>query len=213
MKRLVVSFVALITLIVVVVWSTQNLRLPPLIHTLQPQPTAAPTAVPVQTIINQIRAEAELTTVVYEAVSVVHVEQENDALFSLIPVPPTELTYQAQGEIRAGINLHQITEQDIEVSGDVITVLLPPAQIFNVSLTQNAGGTLDLDKPWLFGELKPGAIEQAQSRAATEMLAQACERGILAEANSNAVQELGRFLSTIAVREIVIVTQPGQGCE
>lgn len=169
-----------------------------------------PKITPLQ-VMAQIRSASELTTAVVETEVVTKVDQENDPILFIIPNKPTELIYKGHGEVRAGFNLMQITEDNIQIRGRKIILTLPPPQILSKGLDAEKSGIYNLNTPW-FGELHADTVNTAQQNAMTLIMEQACAQDILGKANQNAEVEFARLLSTLAFDEVEILTQSSPTC-
>jgi hypothetical protein len=169
-----------------------------------------PKITPLQVMV-QVRSASELTTAIIETEVVTKVEQENDPILLIIPNPPTELIYKGHGEVRAGFDLMQITEDNIAIQGDKVILTLPPPQILSAGLDAHQSGIYDVDEPWL-GDLHADTVNTAQQEAMAQIMEQACAHDILGKANLNAEVEFARLLSTLAFEEVEVITQAGTGC-
>jgi hypothetical protein len=203
----------LLTIVVMTIWVASNVRIDrAMLARLLARPVAPATTLPVHAIVEHVHAAGELTTVIYATQAVVHVEQSNAPILDLIPIRPTEMIYGIKGDVRAGIDLRQVSTGDIRVNGGTVEIVLPPPQIFSVSIQPAESNVMHLDQPWWGGALNPAAIDQAQQQGIAQMRLQACEERILDRANTNAIEVLAEFLNTIQVDEIILVTQTGIGC-
>lgn len=169
-----------------------------------------PKITPLQ-VASHLHSTSELATAIVEAEAVVGVEQENDPILFIIPNSPTRLIYKAHGEVRAGFDLTQITEKNVEIVGQRVVLNLPPPQILNAGLDSQQSGIYDVDRPW-FGELHPDTVNQAQQDAMIQITEQACAEGILDRANQNAEIEFARLLSALEFKEIEILSQSSSSC-
>jgi hypothetical protein len=169
-----------------------------------------PKITPLQVMV-QIRSASELTTSIVETEVVTKVDQENDPILFIIPNKPTELIYKGHGEVRAGFDLTQITEDSITIQGQKVILTLPPPQILSKGLDADQSGIYDLDTPW-FGELDANTVNTAQQEAMKLIMEQACAQDILGKANQNAEVEFTRLLSTLAFDEVEILTQASSTC-
>ncbi len=170
-----------------------------------------PKITPLQVMV-QVRSASELTTAIVETEVVTKVDQENDPILFIIPNKPTQLIYKGHGEVRAGFNLMQISEDSITIQGQKVILTLPPPQILSKGLDADKSGIYDLDTPWL-GELDADTVNLAQQNAMVLIMEQACAQDILGKANQNAEVEFARLLSTLAFEEVEVITQPGMGCQ
>lgn len=169
-----------------------------------------PKITPLQVMV-QVRSASELTTAIVETEVVTKVDQENDPILFIIPNKPTELIYKGHGEVRAGFDLTQITEDSVTIQGQKVTLTLPPPQILSKGLDADKSGIYDVNEPW-FGELDVDTVNTAQQEAMKLIIEQACAQDILGKANQNAEVEFARLLSTLAFDEVEILTQSSPTC-
>jgi len=169
-----------------------------------------PKITPLQ-VLTQVRSASELTTAIVVAEVVTRVEQENDPILFIIPNPPTRLIYVGYGEVRAGFDLTQITEDNISIQGGQVILTLPPPQILSAGLNADRSGIYDVDEPWL-GELHADTVNTAQQDAMALIMEQACAQDIFGQANQNAEVEFVRLLGVLAFDEVIVITQPGTDC-
>jgi Protein of unknown function (DUF4230) len=164
-------------------------------------------------IVNQIREASELTTTVFVTQAVVPTSAERK--LGEIVVATTKLLYIAQGEVRAGIDLGQITEQNIKVHDHHIEVKLPPAKILDRHIDVNQSQVYDYNRGFL--GLGPDVAPQLQTAAQRETLAKivetACSKRILEEANEKAVFTVTKLLNTTGIKEVKVTTAPVDKCQ
>ena len=98
----------------------------------------------------------------------------------------------------AGIDLSQITEKDLQVSGQEVTVHLPPAQIFNMDSAINNAKTYVYQRDGLPFLVDKDLETKARARASNELIRAACEAGVLKSATENATMAVGRLLTPLA---------------
>lgn len=168
---------------------------------LHPTPTILPDPV---TIINQIRPLARLETIQYTVEKVITAEVGQD---SLAPLFGDRLLFVGHGYVTAGIDLQNITSQDLVIETGMIKVRLPKAEIFDA--------TLDNDKSYVYdretGMLTHGDInlETTARQAAEDQIRQAAiEDGILAQAQTNAETFMESLLNKLGYPQVIFI-QPG----
>lgn len=109
----------------------------------------------------------------------------------------------AHGQVIAGFDLSQISEKDIEVNGDTLSITLPPPQILVTTLDNTKTRVYDRQK----GILSPGNSNlESDARLAAEksIIKAACEGGILKQASDNARKQLSAFFSILGFKTISI---------
>jgi len=159
-------------------------------------------------VLEQIRGASELTTAVYTMQTVVPTRR--DRLVAGYTVGSTTLLYIAHGEVRAGIDLSQLTPEAIEVADTgALTVQLPPPQVLDSKIDVNRSQVYDYDRGfWGLGpDVAPELQAEAQRQTLQEIVTAACSQGILQEANTHAEVALQQLLSTAGQGNVVVVTQ------
>lgn len=98
----------------------------------------------------------------------------------------------AHGNVTAGVNLYQITQDQVLVDGETLTINLPPPQILSSSLDNSKTRVYDRTKGYLTTGDKD--LESDARLAAEQSILQgACEAGILVEARENAVEQISQL--------------------
>jgi hypothetical protein len=176
-------------------------------------PTPTPTIDVRNVVVRQIRDASELTTTLFAMETVVEASATNEiAGFNL---GTTRLLLIAYGEVRAGMNLSQITEEDITVLTDTIQIRIPAPQIIDSKIDVNDTRIYDYDQGFLnLGpNIGPQLADMAQEEALLKVTTAACENGILEEANSRAAIVLeGLFMGIADGRRVEIITQAPRSC-
>lgn len=160
-------------------------------------------------VVTQLRGASELTTAIFAMEAVV--PTKSDRTLAGYVIGSTNLLYIAYGEVRAGVDLSQISATDIQVTGEsAIQVTLPPAQILDSKLDLTKSNVYDYSRGFL--GLGPDAAPELQERAQQEALAKieeaACSEGLLAEANRRAELTVGQLLATAGFATVTVTTQP-----
>lgn len=171
----------------------------------QPEPQIDPRTL----ILQKIRGASELTTAVLAMESVV--PTRSDRTLGTYVIGTTRLLYIAHGEVRAGIDLSQITADAITLQDDVLYIQLPPPMILDRKLDVERSQIYDYDRGFL--GLGPDAAAELQTLAQRETLDDlveaACEHQLLHQANERAVSVLTQLLETTSsYSSVVIKPQP-----
>jgi hypothetical protein len=163
---------------------------------LNPTPTVIPDPV---TIIREVQSLARLETIQYTVEKVITAEV-NQGVFA--PFVGDKLLLVAHGYVIAGIDLSELSEEDLRMKNEVLYVDLPEAEIF-VS-------TLDNDKSYVYdretGLLTKGDVNlETEARQAAEQAIReaAVEDGILVYAEQNAETYVERLLNTLGYLQVV----------
>lgn len=183
------------------------------IDTMLNAPTPTPTINIQNVVVRQIRDASELTTTLFAMETVVEASATNE--IAGFPVGTTRLLLIAYGEVRAGINLSQMTEQDVTVLSDTIQIRIPPPRIIDSKIDVNQTRVYDYNQGFLnLGpDVGPQLADMAQEEALVKVTNAACENGILVEANDRAAVVLqGLFTGLADGRRVEIITQEVADC-
>ncbi len=156
------------------------------------------------TVVESIQELAELTSIEY--VEYTTIEKGKDR--GLLNWAKGDRIYMfAVARIGAGVDLDDLTEDDIEVDGDRIRITLPPAEVLYTELDQEATQVYERDTGILTSGDKD--LETEARRAAAVMLtAKALEAGILEDATASAVDTLTTFLTGLGFEDVVVSPAP-----
>ncbi len=168
---------------------------------LHPTPTVIPDPI---TYINQIQALARLETIQYSVEQVVTV-QENQGTFGFLFLKT--LIVQVHGTVIAGIDMSKVQPSDLQLQSGVLTVKLPPAEIFVTSLDEDKSKIFNGDTG-LFAQPDPGMVLPALTGAKDKIQQAAIDDGILEIAQQNAVSYLTRFFAALGYPNTVFVNPP-----
>lgn len=112
----------------------------------------------------------------------------------------------AQGTVIAGLDLSELSSDDVTVAPDgrTITLRLPPAEIFSIMLDNEATRVYSRDRGW-FAPENNDLETQARQQAEQQILQAACEDGVMSKANVQAEQAMRQFLGLIDGVEVKII--------
>ncbi len=176
-------------------------------------PTPTPTIDIGNIVVRQIRDVSELTTTLFAMETVVEAAATNE--IAGFPIGTTRLLLIAYGEVRAGIDLSQISEEDVIVLTDTIQIRIPPPRIIDAKIDVDRTRVYDYDQGFLSlgPDVGPQLADMAQEEALMKVSVSACENGILEEANARAAIVLQGLFGGVADGRIVeIVTQAPTAC-
>jgi hypothetical protein len=163
-------------------------------------------------IVERIRGVSELTTAVFVMEAIVPTSQANK--IGGFVIGETKLLYIAHGEVKAGINLEKLTDQAIKVNGDSLQINLPSPEILDSKIDVNKSRVYDYDRGFL--GLGPDVAPQLQTLAQKEtlekILATACQKGILQEANQKAALALTQLLLNSGYKKVEVITSKPENC-
>ena len=157
-------------------------------------------------IVERIRNIQELSTTVQTMETIVPTSASRK--LGDLPLGTTKLLYIARGEIKAGVDLSELTSSDIKVTANSIEVNLPAAKILDSKIDVNHSRVYDYDRGFL--NLGPDVAPQLQTLAQRKTLAQmvdtACNEDILRQANIKAKEAIVQLLSTNRTQQVNVKT-------
>jgi hypothetical protein len=158
-------------------------------------------------IVQQVRGASELTTAIFAMEAVV--PTRSDRTLAGYVVGSTNLLYIAYGEVRAGVDLADITATDIHIQDNAIHITLPPPRLLDSKLDLSRSRVYDYDRGFLgLGpDNAPTLQERAQQEALRSIKAAACAEGLLEEANQRAELTVSQLLATAGFDPVTVTTQ------
>ncbi|MBD2114042.1 MULTISPECIES: DUF4230 domain-containing protein [Cyanophyceae] len=160
-------------------------------------------------VVQQLRGASELTTAIFAMEAVV--PTKSDRTLAGYVIGSTNLLYIAYGEVRAGVDLAELTAANVQVSGDnSIQITLPPPKILDSKIDLSKSNVFDYSRGFLgLGpDTAPELQEKAQQEALVKIEEAACSEGLLAEANRRAEVTVGQLLATAGFETVTVTTQP-----
>lgn len=199
------SISIIILLFFVGIWQTSDRLLNIVENFFHPQPVKPQVDIPTL-VVQQIQEVEELTTTVYTMEATVPTSAERK--LGDFVLGTTTLLYVGYGEVRAGIDLNQITTEDIKVSDNKIVINLPPPQILDSKIDVNHSYVYDYDRGFLnLGpDVAPHLQTLAQQKTLEKVVNTACSEGILDTANEKAEDAIAQLLTTTGSRKVEIKT-------
>lgn len=201
-----VGSISLICLLIIYnVWRTGDRLFDTVTGLLKLEAVFAPIETPTS-IVHKIQGVQELTTTIYRMETIVPTAA--DRRWGDLAIGTTKLLYVGHGEVRAGIDLSQLTAADIQVKSDRIQIDLPPAQILDSKVDVNRSRVYDYDRGFL--NLGPDVAPQlqtlAQRKTLTEIVNNACDADILNTANHKATETITQLIATSEAKPLTINT-------
>ena len=109
------------------------------------------------------------------------------------------IVFIVKARVRAGFDLSKVTEEDVSVSGDTLSVRIPEAEVFDIIANPSDWEVFYSDGNWEDGEIR--AIQTASK----ETLRQgALDSGLLERAERNGKESLVSLLRTFGFAEVVL---------
>jgi hypothetical protein len=149
----------------------------------------------IESLVTQIRELSRLETASMRVMHVSTIEQS----YGVVPdkLGGDALTFMSIGDVIAGIDLSQVTREDVTISPDgVITLELPPPMILVTRLDNAQSRVLNRDTGWL-RRADPGLESRARLAGEIAIRREAMNKGILTLASNNAQSKLAAFLNAL----------------
>jgi len=169
---------------------------------LNPTPTIIPDPI---TYINEIRALARLETIQYSVEKVITGEMGGGTFDSFFG---DKILFVGHGTVIAGIDMEKLQPEHMRFENGVLTVTLPPAEVFIA--------TLDNDKSYVYDRQTgiltkpdPNLETLVRQKAEEEILRAALEDGILEQAQTNAEAYLFKFFAALGFPNTIFVHDQG----
>ena len=151
-------------------------------------------------VIKEIQGIQELATAEYNMETVVEVEVDH-------LVGDSHLLYIASGKVKAGINLEEISNNNIQINneGKKIIVKLPPSKIIDKKINVDISKVYQYEGGWLSNKnTSYQLLTKAQQTAESKIITGACQSKILETANQKAELAVDRLL-TISGYDVEVI--------
>ncbi len=153
------------------------------------------------TVVRQIRGLERLETVSYTMDKIVSGERENPILPQFLA--GDRLLLVVHGEAIAGVDLSKVQPGDVSVHGNGVSVHLPAAEIFTISL-DNAKTKVYSRDTGLFSSPDPNLEGEVREEAERQLRTAALDDGILKTADTNARQTITNILKSLGFANVEI---------
>ena len=169
---------------------------------LNPTPTIIPDPV---TYINEVRALARLETIQYSIEKVITGETGGGTFQALFG---DKILFVGHGTVIAGIDMEKLQPEHMRYENGVLTVRLPPAEIFIATLDNEKSYVYDRETGIL---AKPDVNLETlvRQRAEEEIRGAAIEDGILEQAQLNAEAYLFKFFAALGYPNTIFIDDQG----
>jgi hypothetical protein len=165
---------------------------------LNPTPTIIPDPV---TYINEVRALARLETIQYSVEKVITGEMGGGTFEALFG---DRILFVGHGTVIAGIDMEKFRPDDMRYQNGVLTVRLPPAEIFIATLNNEKSYVYDR-QTGILTRPDQNLETLVRQRAEQEILKAALEDGILNLAITNAQAYLLKFFAALGFPNTIFV--------
>lgn len=175
--------------------------------------TPTPVIISGDAVVQRIRGLSRLETAEYTIERVIDVSQGSN-----IPVigdflAGDEILLIAHGTVVAGVDLGALSPGAVTVSQDgrTVTVRLPPAELFRASLDSQKTRVYSRARG-IFAPDNKDLETLARQRAEADILAAACEDGIMQKATVEAENAIRQFLGLLDVDQVIVQSSSPAPC-
>lgn len=161
-----------------------------------PTPTILPDPV---TIINQIRPLVRLETIQYSVEKIITAETGQEVFG---PLFGDRLLFVAHGLVIAGVDLSELSADDLKVNNGILEIKLPEAEIFVATIDNEKSYVYDRDTG-IFRRPDEDLETLARQAAEEEIRQAAVGDGILDQARLNAEVFLERLMDDLGFEEVI----------
>jgi hypothetical protein len=165
---------------------------------LNPTPTIIPDPV---TYINEVRALARLETIQYSVEKVITGQTGGGTFEALFG---DKILFVGHGTVIAGIDMEKFRPEDMRYQNGVLSVRLPPAEIFIATLNNEKSYVYDR-QTGILTRPDQNLETLVRQRAEQEILKAALEDGILEQAQTNAEAYLLKFFAALGFPNTIFV--------
>ncbi|BAQ63837.1 DUF4230 domain-containing protein [Geminocystis sp. NIES-3709] len=194
------------------IWKTGTDFIQGITHLFHHEVTLPTTKNP-HVILRQVQGVSELTTSIFVMDTIVPTSS-NRKIGNWV-VGETNLLYVARGEVKAGLDLSNLTAEDIVIQGDNIKIELPPVKILDEKIDLNQSQVYNYDRGFL--NLGPDVALDLQLKAQQETLTKiketACQQKILNQANDKAVILITELMKNSGFATVEVTTTPSNDCK
>ena len=166
------------------------------------------------TVVTEIKKISEFTTYTYIDELIIHevkteAKEAKGGLFGIGKKAETsdslrsEIVLIVSGVTRAGYDLGKLTENDIRIAGDTISVNLPAAEIFDVIVNPSDTKTFVTEGKWSHEE-----ITTMQVNCRNQMHQNAIDRGIIKKADEVGKGKVENLFKALGFNVVRLITAP-----
>lgn len=164
-------------------------------------------------IVQKIQGVSELTTTVFVMDAIVPTSSNRKVGDWVIG--ETNLLYLARGEVKAGIDLSKIDDDDITLDDNTLKITLPAPEILDSKIDVTQSQVYDYNRGFLnLGpDVAPDLQTQAQRVTLKRLVESACEADILDQANQRAILTINQLMSNGSYDSVEINTTQSKDCK
>jgi hypothetical protein len=150
-------------------------------------------------VLKQVQTLSQLVTVKWVMEKVVVCD--DPVTLSFLPFGESRVLLVAHAIVKAGINMGEIKEGDIQISKNKIVLRLPPARVFDTYLDEKLTQVIDYKKG-LLRSFNKDLEQNARDQAVLDISRAAREGGILKDADERARTQLTNLFRQLGFKEV-----------
>ncbi|MBC6490135.1 DUF4230 domain-containing protein [Flavihumibacter stibioxidans] len=108
-----------------------------------------------------------------------------------------------KGKIMVGTDLAQLSNRQVYIQGDSVSMQIPPARILDIIVNPSDTETF-IEK----GDWSPAEVNELKMNAREKLRARAIEKGLLKKADEQSLLVISNFLRMLGYKKIRVVTAP-----
>lgn len=166
--------------------------------------TSTPLPAPVVTI-QGIQTQAELSTLEYTTVTEIYNENLPEGYLDEVLGTRERILMLVYGNVRAGIDLETIDEDDIWTDGERVRLVLPAPEILGSEIDFERTRIVFYENSLLFESNNPDLQAEALSRAKDALEEAALEADIISQAGVQAQLYFENFLYSLGFTDVEVV--------
>ncbi len=149
-------------------------------------------------LIKEINNLSQLITIsMYDEVVMAFSKPKHLPSFPGLRPVPDKIVLIGKGKVLAGVDLKKIKENNLSVTGDSVSIYIPPAQIFSTIINPSDFETFDETGKW-----SPDQITDIKKRIRDKITARAIQNQILPKAYQRSKLILENFLRGVGFKKI-----------
>lgn len=153
-----------------------------------------------ESVIQGIQSLSQLATAKYTIQTIVEVEDQG--FFG--PLTHDRILLRANADVLAGIDLAALEAAHVRTNGDSVSITLPGPKLVSKDITYQV---YDRQRGW-FAATNKDLQSAAEAQARAVIVATACEKGILKDAQTNAEASLRTFLLNLGFKHVSFIASP-----
>lgn len=167
-------------------------------------PTPTPLPPPVVNIQN-IQAQAELSTVEYSTMTEIYRENAGEGLLDEFFSTKETMLMLVYGDVNAGFDLNQLEPDDLWTDGDRVRLVLPAPRILNTTIDFDRTHVVYYDSSLLLDDIDPNLQGAAFGQAQKAIEEAALQEGILERANQYGKLYYENWLYSLGFKDVEVV--------